>query len=74
MRQFKLDNRLQTCADFITAGAKIADIGTDHGYLPIWLVMNNKIKSAVASDLNILPLKKAEENFKNCTIRWFDWN
>ncbi len=64
MRKFKLDNRLQTCADFVTVGADIADIGTDHAYLPIWLAMHDKIKSAIASDINILPLKKAEENLK----------
>lgn len=69
MRQFKLDNRLQTCANFITDGAVIADVGTDHAYLPIWLVMNNKIKGAIASDINILPLKRAEKNLKKYNIK-----
>lgn len=59
---FKLDERLKICADMIPIGSKIADIGTDHGYLPIWLTKNNIIKSAIASDINELPLKQAQKN------------
>ena len=64
MRQFKLDERLKACADFITNGAKIVDVGTDHAYLPIWLIMNGKVSKAIASDINVLPVEKAKENVK----------
>lgn len=66
---FTLDNRLSACADFVRKDAKLADIGTDHAYLPVWLAKNNIIKSAVAADVRPLPLKSGYENIKkyNCT-------
>ena len=56
MRLFSLDNRLRLCADFVRDNSTLADIGTDHAYLPIWLVTNGKIKSALACDINEGPL------------------
>ena len=35
---FQLDRRLQTCASMVRENQVLADIGTDHAYLPIWLV------------------------------------
>lgn len=40
----------------------IADIGTDHGYIPIYLIKNNLCKNVIASDINIGPKSKAEFN------------
>lgn len=57
MRVFSLDKRLELCASFVRDGVKIADIGTDHAYLPIWLMLNGKIESALACDINEGPLK-----------------
>ena len=57
-----LDKRLLSCADFIRAGAVFADIGTDHGYLPIFLLKSGKIKRAYLSDVNRGPLSSAERN------------
>ena len=52
----KLSNRLKACADLVRKGTRLADIGCDHGYVPVYLVENGIIKSAVASDINEKPL------------------
>ena len=59
---FKISKRLCTAASYVRNGAVVADIGTDHAYLPIYLALDNKIKRAVASDINEGPISKAREN------------
>lgn len=61
-RLFKLDLRLQVCADMVKRGSKVADIGTDHAYLPIWLCKNNIACSAIASDIRREPLNSAKKH------------
>ena len=46
----------------VTRGYRLADIGTDHGFVPIWLVRNGVIPSAVAMDVNRGPLERAREH------------
>lgn len=58
----KPDGRLSLCAEMVRRGSRLADIGTDHGYLPIALCMSGKIPSALACDINPLPLRSAQEN------------
>lgn len=55
----RLQPRLQCLADCVPRGARLADVGTDHGYLPVWLLQNGRIRSAIASDINALPLEHA---------------
>ncbi len=57
-----LGERLKICASFVPLGARLADIGTDHGYLPIRLLKEGKIKSAVAADIAEKPLESALKN------------
>ena len=62
----ELSKRLQAVADLVTAGYRVADIGTDHAYIPIFLLASGKIPGAAAMDVNEGPLERArchiEEN------------
>lgn len=55
----KLSHRLMTIASFVRKGSKIADIGTDHGYIPIYLVSEGISPSALAMDVRKGPLERA---------------
>ncbi|MGY4690334.1 tRNA (adenine(22)-N(1))-methyltransferase [Salibacterium sp. K-3] len=57
-----LSERLRTVAEKIPAGSVIADIGTDHGAIPIYAVKHNLAPHAVASDVNTGPLAAAQTN------------
>lgn len=58
----ELSKRLQAVADLVTAGYRTADIGTDHAYIPIYLIENGRIQGAVAADVNRGPLERARFN------------
>ncbi len=58
----KLSIRLQAVADFVTPGSVVADIGTDHGFLPIYLVEKGICPRAVAMDIRQGPLERAREH------------
>ena len=62
MKLLELTPRLQAIADWVPDGAAFADIGTDHAWLPIWLIQNNRVRRCIASDINIKPLRGAREN------------
>lgn len=57
-----LSIRLQAVADLVSEGLVIADVGTDHGYIPIYLVETKKIRRAIAMDVNKGPLLRAKEH------------
>ena len=57
----ELTPRLQAIARQVPQGARLADVGTDHGLLPVWLLLNGKISSAIASDLRKGPLDRARQ-------------
>lgn len=58
----QLSKRLKTVASLVTEGKRIADVGTDHGYVPIYLVQSGKTPYALAMDINKGPLSHAKEN------------
>ena len=60
--QQKLSKRLSAAADMVRAGAVVADVGTDHAYVPIALCLSGRAVRAVASDINEGPLARAREN------------
>ena len=59
-----LTERLKKVAEYVKNSRCLADIGTDHGYVPIFCVKNGTAKTAVASDVNTGPLKSAEKNIE----------
>lgn len=62
MKEFKLSNRLSACSESVTPNSKIADIGTDHAYIPIYLGLTKKISHALACDVRSGPLENAKKN------------
>jgi tRNA (adenine22-N1)-methyltransferase len=60
----ELSKRLQAVADCVTEGLTIADIGTDHGYIPIYLVESGISPGGLAMDINQGPLKRAQEHIR----------
>ncbi len=59
-----LSFRLQAVAELVTGGYRMADIGTDHAYVPICLVKAGRIPGAIAADVNKGPLLRAAEHIK----------
>lgn len=57
-----ISKRLLLCADLVPPGKPVADVGCDHGYLGIHLLLEGKVPFVFASDLNELPLTTAERN------------
>lgn len=60
-KKLTLQPRLQKLADLVPSEAVLADVGTDHGYLPVWLLQQGRIARAIASDINKKPLEHARQ-------------
>ncbi len=63
-----LSKRLKAIASQVRPGEKVADIGTGHGLLPVFLIKKNIAAYVVASDLNPGPLKRVVEQVKNSIV------
>lgn len=66
----KLSKRLQTIVDFVPAGGVVGDIGTDHGYIPVYLIDSKKSKKVIGTDISKGSLDKIIQyvkllNFEN---------
>lgn len=78
MNMFKISERLQQIAALITKGNVVADIGTDHAYLPIHIVKSGISNKVIAMDIRKGPLEKAQQNVRlygvsdNISIRLSD--
>ena len=73
MRQLELSPRLQLLADWVPRGARFADVGTDHAYLPVWLTLQGRVTSAIASDLRKGPLERAKETGRTYGAEGIDY-
>lgn len=58
----ELSKRLEAIASHVPEGSVLADVGTDHGYIPIELASKGRIKKGIAMDINAGPLAKAASN------------
>ncbi len=61
----KLSNRLETIAQMVPEHTKtgcVADIGTDHGFVPVWLIREQRAARALAMDVRKGPLQRAQEH------------
>ena len=61
----KLTDRLLKIADLVTKGKKIADIGTDHGYIPVYLLNKGHVDFAILADVNKGPLENARSEVRH---------
>ncbi|MEF9998050.1 MAG: class I SAM-dependent methyltransferase [Lachnospiraceae bacterium] len=64
----ELSKRLQAVANMLSEHYRVADIGTDHGYLPIYLIEQEKSPYIVAMDINEGPLIRAREHIINAGL------
>jgi tRNA (adenine22-N1)-methyltransferase len=58
----KLSKRLLAAASLARVGVRIADVGTDHAYLPIYLFTSGRVSGGVVSDINRGPVERARAN------------
>lgn len=64
----ELTPRLRAIADLVPQDSLFADIGTDHAYLPTWLLLHGVIKHAIAADLREGPLDRARETARRYSV------
>lgn len=67
----ELKRRLKLIADKTPKCNTVCDIGTDHAYLPIYLIEKNICKKAIAADVKIGPIKAAENNVEIYKMKTF---
>ena len=58
----QLSERLTAIAEMVTEGNRLVDVGCDHGYLPVYLMLQHRIPGAIATDVGKGPLARAQEH------------
>lgn len=58
-KQLQLQPRLALLSALVPPGCRLADVGTDHGYLPVFLLSRGAIRGAIATDIGAEPLHHA---------------
>ena len=64
----QLSKRLSAVAGFVTPGSRVADVGTDHGYVPIYLVETGRSPGVIAMDINEGPLLRAQQHIRDAGL------
>lgn len=70
-RMIQLSKRLQTVANYVAAGSIVADIGSDHALLPVYLVQSQKVGFAIAGEVNDGPLHAATTQIQQAGLEAF---
>jgi len=73
MENIKLSPRLQAVADLIPPGSRPVDVGTDHGYIPVWLRATERAAFVIASDIRTGPLEAAKASAARCEVNGIDF-
>lgn len=64
MKEVQISRRLKTVARLVGQNMVLADVGCDHGYIPIYLMQKRQIPKAIAMDVNEEPLLRAKEHIR----------
>lgn len=73
MKYLQLQPRLQLLSELIPQGSRLADVGTDHGYVPVYLLQRGLIQSAIASDIGAEPLQHARNTAEEYGVECIDF-
>lgn len=68
MQQIKLGPRLETIASYVPVGALLGDIGTDHAYLPVYLLQRHIIRKAIGVEIHKGPYESAWQTVRSCGL------
>ena len=69
MGKVNLTPRLAATASLVKGGGTVVDIGTDHAYLPAYLVERGVVDFAIAADVRKMPLENARETVEKCGLQ-----
>ncbi len=64
MNNIQLSKRLNAACEMVSSKSRVADVGTDHGFVPIYLMENHIAEHVVAMDVNEGPLERATIHVK----------
>ena len=65
----KLSYRLQKVAEYVPVDSRLADIGSDHAYLPAYLALKGKINFGIAGEVVKGPFKMLKMKLKKKTYK-----